>query len=57
MQRHYTIPTSSQHPREESNLTLDLRTVACHRHTPRTCFTDQYPGQESNLGLDLRRVA
>ena len=57
MQGHYTIPTIGQYPREESNLTLDLRRVACRRHTPRTPFTNQYPGQESNLGLDLRRVA
>ena len=54
MQRHYTIPTIGQHPRGESNLALDLRTVACRRHTPRMFITDQYPGQESNLGLLLR---
>ena len=51
MQSHCSISTiwthSSQYPREESNLTFDLRGVACRRHTPRT-FTNQYPGQESN---------
>ena len=56
MQRHYTIPTGSQHPREESNPSSTF-TVACRRHTPRMSLTNQYPGQESNLGLDLRRVA
>lgn len=45
MQSHYTIstimppvayaPGSAQYPCEESNLTLDLRTVACLRDTPR----------------------
>ena len=55
MQSHYTMPTISQHPREESNLTLDVRTVACHRHTPRTRTVNQYPGQELNLDLLLRR--
>src|SRR5262249_8005484 len=43
IQSHYTIPTigrpCGQHPREESNLTLDLRTVACRRHTPRTTIS------------------
>jgi hypothetical protein len=29
MQSHYTIPTSSQYPRQESNLIYDLRKVAC----------------------------
>src|SRR5262249_37000572 len=29
MQSHFTIPTSSQYPRQESNLICDLRKVAC----------------------------
>src|SRR5262245_34342326 len=29
MQSHYTIPTSNQYPRQESNLICDLRKVAC----------------------------
>src|SRR5690348_905096 len=45
MQRHYTIPTSSQYPREESNLNLDLRTVVCLHHTPRMSAVPQ-PGLE-----------
>ena len=56
VQSHYTISTiksPKQYPREESNLTLDLRRVACrpaHSEDVR-----QYPGQESNLDLLLRR--
>jgi hypothetical protein len=33
---HHGAGFTGQYPREESNLTFDLRTVACHRHTPRT---------------------
>jgi hypothetical protein len=37
-----------QHPREESNLALDLRTVACLRHTPRMSLPTQFRGLGSN---------
>src|SRR5205823_6508433 len=50
-----------QHPTEESNLVLQLRTLPCFRHTRRA--STQYPDLESNRApprravvLDLRRV-
>jgi hypothetical protein len=36
-----------QYPREESNLALDLRAVACLRHTPRMSST-KFRGLGSN---------
>jgi hypothetical protein len=32
-----TVDDEKGYPREESNLTLDLRRVVCFQHTPRIC--------------------
>jgi hypothetical protein len=50
--RRVTSASSSQCPRQESNLVYDLRSVACVHHTPRTI---KYPTEESNLARLLRR--
>ena len=51
----YTGISCVQYLRQGLNLALDLRTIACIRHTPET-FTLQYPSLELNQDPHLRRV-
>ncbi len=46
--------TGMDYPREESNLTFDLRTVACLRHTPRMIVRPRFRGLVSSQRLRVQ---